>query len=66
MPPAGAWLTLWGFTPWMEAEQSRVSPTERSAAALDKAAGGDEMWMREQLPGTGAGQYAQSSSPDMK
>lgn len=27
---------------------------------------GDEMWMREQLPGTRAGQYAQSSSPDMK
>lgn len=27
---------------------------------------GDEMWMREQLPGTGAGQYTQSSSPDMK
>lgn len=27
---------------------------------------GDEMWMREQLPGTGAGQHTQSSSPDMK
>lgn len=39
---------------------------ERSAAVLDKTAGGDEMRMREQLPGTGAGQHAQSISPDIK